>query len=193
MQRLLRIVLFITFMLLIILWFSTIFNTCNKKDKAAIDTAQEMQDTSGVYQDLDDDLFEDDNLFTEEGNGSDTEMTQDNDQPENSPELFEDNTTDYTDYTGTPEESTPTSQPTSQTNYDATYLVVAGSFLVKENATRMQNKLINMGYSAEVRNFDYSQYHSVIAGRYNDQSSADRVVKNLTNQGIKCYVHKRKP
>jgi cell division protein FtsN len=182
-------------MLLIILWFSTIFNTCNKKNDARQndDMNTALQDTTEVYQDLEDDLFENDqSLFSEEESG--TSGTTGSDQPgtTTTTDLFEEEPETYTDYTGAPEQSTESPVPRSGQVDSNPYLVVAGSFLVKENAVKMQNRLIGLGYSAEVRNFNYSQYHSVIAGRYSDQSKADRVVSALRNQGIQCYVHKRK-
>jgi len=197
MQRLLRIVLFITFMLLIILWFSTIFNTCNKKDDAETNTENEMtgaSDTSDVFQDLDDEFFEDDkDLFTEDSDNTSSESTSPESTGNTAADIFDaEETENYTDYTGTETQSTPPAN-TGTYSDNANYLVVAGSFLVKENAVKMENKLSAMGYSAEVRNFNYSQYHSVIAGRFDSKSSADRVAAQLKTKGISCYVHKRQP
>ena len=104
------------------------------------------------------------------------------------------NTDDYTDYTAKPakENKAPANVQPSSSGDDAAYLVVAGSFLLEENANRMKNKLIGMGYTAEVRNFNFSQYYSVIAGRYMDRSSADALAAKLKAKGIDCLVHKRK-
>lgn len=195
MQRLLRIVLFITFMLLIILWFSTIFNTCNKEEDTTSNTENiaAESDSSDVFQDLDDELFEDDqDLFTE---GERTTENVSSDPPSSTPDdIFEtDNSESYTDYTGTPEKTVEKVTPKNSVQENANYLVVAGSFLIKENAVKMQRKLNGMGYTSEVRNFNYSQYHSVIAGRYNVKSQADRVAAELKSGGISCYVHKRQP
>jgi cell division protein FtsN len=202
MQRLLRIVLLITFMLLIILWFSTIFNTCNKKDEVtATEQMTEGSDSSDVFQDLDDEFFEDEqDLFTEESGGSTNLETQASRNNNNASDPFQyEDPDDFTDYTGEPATNTENSgssksnTKSSSYNENATYLVVAGSFLVKDNADNMRQKLQNLGYSAEVRNFNYSQYHSVIAGRYNSKSDADNTVAQLKNRGISCYVHKRQP
>jgi cell division protein FtsN len=198
MQRLLRIVLFITFMLLIILWFSTIFNTCNKEGDLPADTESvaSESDTSNVFQDLDDELFEDNQDLFSEGDDSDASQALSNETPTNTAEdvLGTDDSESYTDYTGSVQSTDEgVSTAPQASGGSGAYLVVAGSFLIKANAEAMQKKLQNMGYSAEVRNFNYSQYHSVIAGRYDVKSSADRVVANLKSKGISCYVHKRQP
>lgn len=193
MQRVLRIVLIITFMLLLILWFSTIFNTCNKDktDVESTETLMEDSDSLGVFEDLGDEFFEDgEDVFNEETESTGDAVTN-NDTESEATDIFETETTDdYTDYTGT---TTTSSQNNNiGTSSDAArYLVVAGSFLVKENAVSMQKKLQNMGYKSEVRNFNFSQYHSVIAGRYNDKASADRTASEIKAKGISCYVHQR--
>ena len=193
MQRVLRIVLIITFMLLLILWFSTIFNTCNK-DKTDLESTEalmEDSDSLGVFEDLGDEFFEDgEDVFSEETGTTGDAVTNMGNEGE-ATDIFETETTDdYTDYTGT------TTTPSQSNNIgtssdDARYLVVAGSFLVKDNAVNMQKKLQNMGYKSEVRNFNFSQYHSVIAGRYNDKASADRTASEIKAKGISCYVHQR--
>jgi len=198
MQRLLRIVLFITFMLLIILWFSTIFNTCNKNEDgtANTETVSSETDSSEIFQDLDDEFFEDDQaLFEEETDGKNTGPSNRNtDVNETSDMLENQDAEDIVDYTGTTKNtSSSSSSSASNSVTNGNYLVVAGSFLVKGNAENMRKKLNNMGYTAEVRNFNYSQYHSVIAGRYANKSSADQVTAALKSKGISCYVHKRRP
>ena len=204
MNRVLRIVLIITVMFLLILWISTIINSCNKKkeaDLAATESVVEAQDSSDVFEDLGDEFFEDgkDDIFSEDGGpqGTPQDIKSTN---ETASDVFDKPDPDaYTDYTGKAT-STPSSKPapskapvTSTYSDDAKYLVVAGSFLVKENADKMVRRLAGMGYTAEVRNFNYSQYHSVIAGRYMDQASAARTADKLKAAGISCYVHKRQP
>ena len=193
MQRVLRIVLIITFMLLLILWFSTIFNTCNK-DKTDVESTESLMEDSdslGVFEDLGEEFFEDgEDVFNEETESTDNAVTNNGTEGE-ATDIFETEATDdYTDYTGTT--TTPSqSNNIASSSDDARYLVVAGSFLVKENAVNMQKKLQNMGYKSEVRNFNFSQYHSVIAGRYNDKTSADRTASEIKAKGISCYVHQR--
>lgn len=89
--------------------------------------------------------------------------------------------------------STPSRSSASTASTGGNYLVVAGSYLIKDNAEKMITKLKNIGYSgAEIVNFDLSQYHSISAGRYATYDKAGEVVKVLKNKGIDCYVHTRK-
>ncbi|GLR19007.1 SPOR domain-containing protein [Portibacter lacus] len=91
--------------------------------------------------------------------------------------------------------ATPTSKPAYSSNAGTggSYLVVAGSYLIKDNAQKMVDKLKKLGYTnAEIVNFDESQYHSISAGRYDSYDSAGKVAKTLKQKGIDCYVHTRK-
>lgn len=84
-----------------------------------------------------------------------------------------------------------TSKATSSSS-SGNYMVIAGSYLLEENAKKMVQKLKGMGYSnAEIVYFDQSQYHSICAGRYNSSSSASQTSSSLRNSGIDSYVHKR--
>lgn len=90
-----------------------------------------------------------------------------------------------------PERTTTLSSSTSSAG--GSYLVVAGSYLVRDNADNMVSKLSKMGYSgAEVIKFDEGKYHSVTAGRYESRSKADQIASALKTKGIDCYVHTRK-
>lgn len=81
----------------------------------------------------------------------------------------------------------------SYTSSNAKYMVVAGNFLVKENAATMVSKLMDMGYNtAEWAVFDYSQYHTVIVARTNDYNGAQTISSDLKSNGIDNYVHTRK-
>jgi cell division protein FtsN len=69
------------------------------------------------------------------------------------------------------------------------YMVMAGSYLLEENAESMVKKLKKMGYpNAKVVVFSNSQYHSVIAASYSGESSAIAVVSELKRKGIDTYV-----
>ena len=72
-------------------------------------------------------------------------------------------------------------------------MVVAGNFLVKENADQMVTNLKRMGYeNAEWSVFDYSQYYTVIAFRTNNFSEAQSTSTALKERGIDNYVHTKK-
>jgi len=191
-------------MFLLILWVSTIFNTCNKKKQAELANSEmvaDSTDTTAGYEDLDDALFEEsaDDIFGETSEDNSSSVTDGGSSGTTTDALGTTDPEEYTDYTTKPDPVSKTgnasTSSSSSTSYsdDAGYLVVAGSFLVKENADKMVRQLTNLGYTAEVRNFNYSQYHSVIAGRYTDKASADRAAAKIKAEGINCYVHKRQP
>ncbi len=72
------------------------------------------------------------------------------------------------------------------------YLVVAGNYLLEDNADAMLKKLNSRGYNgAEKVIFDLSQYHTVLAGRYSTQSAARSVSTELKNNGIDNYILKK--
>ena len=69
------------------------------------------------------------------------------------------------------------------------YMVMAGSYLLKENAQKMVTKLKSMGYSqANVVVFSSSQYHSVIAARYSSETQARTTATELKQKGIDSFV-----
>jgi cell division septation protein DedD len=69
------------------------------------------------------------------------------------------------------------------------YLVMAGSYLLRDNASKMVKKLREMGYSnAEVVIFPESEFHSVIAVRYVSESKAQAAVTELKRKGIESFV-----
>lgn len=93
--------------------------------------------------------------------------------------------------TSTPKPSNKTT--TQYTSNDGNYLVVAGSYLIRDNAEKMVSKLKGFGYNgAEIVTFDESQYHSISAGRYSSYDEAGKVARALKNKGIDCYVHTKK-
>ncbi len=72
------------------------------------------------------------------------------------------------------------------------FLVVCGSYSYEDNADALALKLQRQGYNnAEVFNFDFSQYYSVTAGRYNTISDARAAANRLKGLGYpEAYVHK---
>lgn len=69
------------------------------------------------------------------------------------------------------------------------YMVMAGSYLLKENAQKMVTKLKAMGYSqSSVVVFSASQYHSVIAARYSSETQARTTATDLKQKGIDSFV-----
>ena len=71
------------------------------------------------------------------------------------------------------------------------YYVITGSFSDEVNANRMVEELKEMGYNdAEKVVFDFSQYYSVVSGKYDTESSARSKSLELKNKNINAYVHK---
>jgi len=71
------------------------------------------------------------------------------------------------------------------------YYVITGSFADEVNADRMVERLKDMGYSkAEKIVFDFSQYYSVVSGKYDTESSARSKSLELKNKNINAYVHR---
>ncbi len=73
------------------------------------------------------------------------------------------------------------------------YLLVTGSFSNELNANSYVEKLKKMGYNnASKVVFDFSQYFTVVAGKYKSESSAKAKELELERKGIDAYVHKVK-
>lgn len=72
------------------------------------------------------------------------------------------------------------------------YMVVAGSYLVRDNAERAVSRLKAKGYSqAEIVQFDGNKYHTVCAYRSDDYDMASSKSTALKRSGIDSYVHTR--
>gem|GEM_PF-698188 len=97
----------------------------------------------------------------------------------------------------TDEEERPSPPKTTAPSTPSTtgdYMVIVGNFVVPTNAEKLMRKLRGMGYDgAEVVVFDFSEYHTVIAGRYSSRSQAEKVRNALRRKGFRdAYVHKKK-
>lgn len=69
------------------------------------------------------------------------------------------------------------------------YMVLAGSYLLKENASKMVKKLKSMGYTqAEIVEFKASEYHSVVAARFSSENKAKAASNELKQKGIDSFV-----
>ncbi len=72
------------------------------------------------------------------------------------------------------------------------YMVMAGSYLLKENAEKMRSKLKSLGFNqAEIVVFPSSEYHSVVAVRYSSESKAQSAASELKRKGIDSFVKSR--
>ncbi len=69
------------------------------------------------------------------------------------------------------------------------YMVLAGSFKVKESADKAVSKLKKLGYeNARVELFDHGKFAVVLVDRFGNMADAERLVKKLNGDGVKSYV-----
>ncbi len=193
MSRLLKILAVAVVLFFVYLWGSIFIESCNQNKEPSIFEEVEADTPS------EDDIFNADEL-TEEG-ASDDEVVEESEDPIDYDELdeaIEDaNNAEQIDETQESEGYSSSTSDTYDNSYESSstgkYLLICGSFLIKENAEKMKSKLSGLGYSnSEIVVFDYSQYHSVSAGRYDDYDTALKQVDALKRQGIDAYVHTRK-
>jgi hypothetical protein len=178
----------ITSIILIALFFAAALTWEACSGKATTKTLEEKAEDAFDKHGSEDEFFEEDlsedNTY-EEG----AETTGFNSESE-------DNTTlDYSEVEDKDETTSyePDPEPIRRATMAGKYLIIAGNFLVENNANEMVNKLVNMGYnSAEVSVFDYSQYYTVIASRSDDYGLASSLSSELKTKGIDNYVHTRK-
>jgi len=196
MGRFLKIGVYVAVLFLAYLWIATVAKSCNKKATTdANDSTEMVDDIVGVDTDeFEDDLFEDeeesdiDETATTDGMGGGTFEEDDN---------SESNGIDYTEVDEIIEKSNKTKTPSTKfttnnnnTSYSGKYLLLAGSYLIEDNAQVMVRKLKKLGYdNSEIVIFEMSQYHSVCAGRYTSLSSAQQESGTLKRKGIDNYVH----
>jgi hypothetical protein len=182
MSKLFKIIVSVIALSLIYLWVSSVFQSCsNKSDKASDDISLEAELTEGeeIIDVSDEDFFED-----VSGLESAEDLGQDN---------FEQLEKEM--ITNTPAENKSNTQPTSKSvgsSSSGSYLLISGNYLVESNATEMLKKLKKLGYSnAEIVIFDKSQFHTVIASRFESYNTALHSASNLKQKGVDCYVKKK--
>ena len=202
MGRSLKIAVYVAVLFLAYLWIATVAKSCNKQATADSNNNTEMvDDIANVESDeFEDDLFEDEE-------SSDIDVTATTDGMGGG--TFTENDSEAIDYTEVdeiiknnapakaPSTSTKSNTKTSTNNssstkstYSGKYMLLAGSYLIEDNAQIMIKKLKKLGYAnAEMVIFDMSQYHSVCAGRYSSLSSAQQESGALKRKGIDNYVH----
>ena len=105
--------------------------------------------------------------------------------------------------TSEPEEVTPTPSETEvvprnytarESNQDGDFLVIAGSFSVKDNAEKYAEKLRSLGYTNTTATpFNKGKINVVLVDRYAEKSQADAAVRELKKaHGLDAYVKERK-
>lgn len=199
MSRLLKILIYAVVLFFLFLWLSTIVKSCGSDKETTTSntsTANNEEPQEEIYNQ--DDFFEDD---TEEETVEDpSEMTTESEDKIDYTEIdkvVEDKLNEQESKPSkpvtTPTQSKPVQNNNTKTvkgNTNGKYMVIAGSFLIKENAIDMQKRLAKLGYSnSELVVFDLSQYHSVVASRYSTYEAALKVSNELKRSGVDCYVH----
>jgi cell division septation protein DedD len=78
---------------------------------------------------------------------------------------------------------------TAGTSASGKFLVLAGSFTQKSGAQAQVNQLRKKGYeNAKVEIFDRGKFAVVLVDRFDNMADAERLVKQLKADGVKCYV-----
>lgn len=204
-MRYLKIALSGTALFLVYLWVSVLLNSCNNNKAVSQDQSDDVELLADEI-DYTEDEFEGENnvrdfdvnegdINTEYNDGGEDDSYEEADDY-----ISGDYTSDEPEKTRLePKKKKPSPTKTKNSSYASNqgssygeYMVIAGSYLLEDNANKMINKLKGMGYSnAEIVYFDQSQYHSICAGRYDSRSSAKQTSSGLKDQGIDSYVHRK--
>ena len=160
------------------------FSACKKEKDPGIDEIaikDPVEEEGTVFDEADlADLFEEDDML-------DSQPVTDIQPEETGERVFEESETDATSQTK------PAPKPATPSADKGDFLVVAGSFNIKENAIDMERQLKELGYtSASIVYFNAREYHSVVAGEYPTREEAERVAAALRKSGIEAYAHKKR-
>lgn len=195
MNKALKIGFYLVVLVLMYLWFASVAKSCSST--TADSSQDEIENSSTVATDGDefvDEFFEDgdseeNTTPTDEMGAGSSSSTINYDEVD---DIIGEASSgkDYTDVSTT--KSTTTTAPIAKKPAvpSGKYMVLAGSYLLKENADEMVSKLQKLGYNnAEIVVFNFSQYHTVCAGRFNSNSTANQLSSQLKRNGIDNYVH----
>ena len=194
MARLLKILAYAVILFLLYLVITGFLKSCNNKSKVAAASVENTLESENGEEFFEDEEFEggESNLF------ADNIENIENIDYDKIDEAIEKRTSKKTEEIPPAVEPAVTKAPakqyiTSNGSDDGDYLVIAGNYIINSNAENMVLKLKKSGYNdAEIVIFDMSQYHSVVANRYEDYNSAYNLVKQLEAKGIDSYVHRKK-
>lgn len=188
MSRLLKILVYAVVLFFIFLWISTVYKSCSESEnKTASSTSEPIVEATYSAND-----FFEENTEESKTNGDAIDYTEIDKVVEE--KVNESRPTPTKEVA--PDEIVSTSQSTTnnptvnQGNENGKYMVIAGSYLIKENAERMRKRIADLGYQqSSLVVFDLSQYHSVVAARFSDYDKALKVSNELKRRGVDCYVH----
>ncbi len=213
MSGLLKYLLIALFIFLVGGWIFTVAKTCNSKNLTDVVenpiTSTSADDEPANLDDLysdedidgDDDNSDEGDLYDEDLDEDDVAAAKraamdeaDTDVDETSDDLTAD--LDAEDEAAAVNKSRNSfSQSSSSSSNSSKYLVVAASYLSEANAKSELRKLQKAGYDdAEIVIFDFSQYHTLCAARYNSLGEANSVKRKLVNNRYPdAYVHRKRP
>lgn len=84
-------------------------------------------------------------------------------------------------------------RPVAASERSGDYLVLAGSYKVRENADSEVQRLRKLGFeNAEVSPFNKGAYAVVLVDRFTDLSDAQAMVKTLKGKGVDSYVQEKR-
>lgn len=90
-------------------------------------------------------------------------------------------------------EGTTEPRPVAASERAGDYLVLAGSYKVRENAETEVQRLRKLGFeNAEVSPFNRGAYAVVLVNRFTEISDAQALVKDLKAKGIDSYVQEKR-
>lgn len=96
----------------------------------------------------------------------------------------------------TPTRTTETNtepRPVAASERSGDYLVLAGSYKVRENADTEVQRLQKLGYeNAEVSPFNRGAYAVVLVDRFTSANDAQALVKELKGKGVDSYVQEKR-
>ena len=197
MGRTLKILAYAVILFLTYLVITAALKSCKNDSKdvasAQVENVASEEDGYGdddFFEDGDDSSSDDDDFF-----GPDKEGDSDINYDEIDKALEDDSDSKNTTYQ---EPDYTTTQPTttkrvSSSSGSSGYMVIAGSYIINNNAENMVLRLKKMGFSnSEIVVFDQSQYYTVVADRSESYDGALTVSSQLKSKGIDSYVHKKK-
>lgn len=195
MGKLWSIIVFSIMLILVFLFFGSLFESCTDSTAQIVEDTTEMVseniESAGeeivAIAESDEQEFED-NTATEETSSEDTFEVSGGSTFEMSEEEKEE-----------VEESRPVKKETpapksssSSGGSNGNYMIIAGSYTERYNADKMVAKLEKLGFdNARVVHFDNSNLHAAVAGYYANNSSAKEAKNSLASKGVDCYVKRK--
>lgn len=182
MSKALKILSVAVILFLAYMWVSILLKSCNKSNDREDQYFEETVNNDKQVDEFDSDEFGDEKFFEDKQEDAIDYDQLDQKVVETKKDLAEE-----------PVKKEPIPVRRVSTSSEGDYMVIAGNYLLEENADKMVRKLQGYGFNeAEKVIFDQSQFHAVCAGRLASYNSAVELSRKVKNKGIEAYVHKRK-